>query len=57
LKMTVMPEMVFGKNEISFEYGNSFKFSFNTFDAMKAIDNKAQTPKVKHADDWKRRYL
>lgn len=50
-----MPEMVFGKNEVTFEFGNSFKFSFNTVDAMKSIDNNAATPKVKHADDWKRR--
>ena len=54
-----LPEMVFGKNQATFEHANSsFKMSFLPFDALSTIIHDPQyIPKVSYAQEWLSRLM
>jgi len=52
LHMKNLPEMVFGKNYVNLIHKSGFSISLNAFDALKAVKNNAELPKVAFAKDW-----
>jgi len=52
LHMKNLPEMVFGKNYVNLIHKSGFSISLNTFDALKAVNNNTELPKVAFAKDW-----
>ena len=50
--MKNLPEMVFGKNKLKMEHEGGFSLEFNTFDALKLVDNSSPMPKVAYSQHW-----
>ncbi len=51
LKMKMLPEMVFGHNQLRFQHKDGLEIKFNTFDALKER-NRTSVLRVKMADKW-----